>query len=148
MVAHLLAIYLMAIYLTAIYLTVIQLTIIRSAGRVPWISRRLRATIADVATGMAGGRAKFVPAAVVVAGMILRRVIACRTSGGAPVRRMRVVQPATFIARRLDAPLFVKRVLPSGCILCAICRAARVPVGSARSFWSDDALHTLHLVME
>jgi hypothetical protein len=48
MIAHL-----AAIHLTVVYLTVIYLTVIHSAGRASRISRRLRATIAGIATGMA-----------------------------------------------------------------------------------------------
>ena len=89
-VVNLTVIPLTAIPLTVVHLMVIAFTTIDSAGRASWISGRLRAA-ADVATGMAGGRTKFVPAAVVSAGTILRRVAARRTNGRAAVRRVRVV---------------------------------------------------------
>lgn len=39
-------------------------------------------------------------------------------------------------------------MLPGAGILRAIGRAARIAVGSARSFWPDDALHARGLIME
>jgi hypothetical protein len=66
MVAHLAAIYLITI---------------RAAGGAFWISLRLRATVASLATGMAGRRTKFVPA---VMSAISRGIVASS-------RRMRIV---------------------------------------------------------
>ena len=94
-VAHMTVVYLTVVYLTVIPLTVVHLTVIAfttidSAGRTSRISGRLRPA-ADVATGMAGRRSKFVPAAVVSSGTVLHRVAVCRTTGRAAIRRVGVV---------------------------------------------------------
>jgi len=139
----------MVAHLAAIYLTIIRLTPIRSARRVFWISRRLRATISNFATGMAARRTKLAPA-------IMRAILGGTVAGGACSRRMRIVHA------RLDAAsAFVKRMLPGA--LRAVCRAARsrtfsvaspriysagVAAGSACGFWADNALHTRSLIME